>query len=340
MSIILERGWESGNSQVNDVDSGNEMINALTLGLTTGRTGSYGLRLRHPSATGTRDGWVRWAMSGSPSDCAVSVWVNNPSTSFDLSNATRFRLLLSTGEYIDIRWNGATHTYDAYVDNVLVDSGSVEVSNAGGHHLQISMEGADVGNITVLIDGHESINWSGDTQPGAAATVSYLYWYCVLGGQNYIVIDDLVAGNTATTLGDLRVSDKRPDADDATAQWSPSAGSDNYAMEDETPASDADYNEADTDGLIDQLELDALDITGYTCEAVQAWSRAKMTDGTGDSLDVGVYSGSTASVNRSALSTSWKYYYGDIEEVDPDDSGQWSQAKLDALLHRKVAAIS
>jgi hypothetical protein len=139
-------------------------------------------------------------------------------------------------------------------------------------------------------------------------------------------------------LGDLRVYEKRP-ASDSTAQWTRVSGAVNFEMENETPPNTATYNTAATDGLVDEFGLTALDATGFTIRGVQAWTRAQMSDGVGDSIDVGINSGGTTSVQRSALSSAWEYYHGAVEETDPNTTAAWQQAGLDAVLHRKVAVI-
>lgn len=328
-TILGARGWECGNAMLNSVDGSTTLPTAST---SQKKTGTYSLRFAGNSCFG------RWALSTTTP--SISVWQYlqggyNASGTGDVQDNIRYRL--TDGKFIDLRWNGGTHTYDAYIDDVLFKAGTVEVSVNDWFHVQFYCTIADAGNITVLIDGHESINENGDTKPGAVDTTDYVYIY---GGSQFTsdYADNLVWGYDGL-LGDLRVYDKRPTAD-STLQWTPSAGADGYAMEDETPPSDTDYNEAAVNALEDEFELSALDITGLSCEAVIAWVRAKMSDGVGDSIDVGIDSNGTDSVKRSALSTQWEYYFGNVEEVDPDDSAAWNQAKLDALLSRKVSVIA
>lgn len=331
-TILGARGWECGNAMLNSVD-GSTTFAFPTASTMHAKTGTYSLQFSSGSCFG------RWALSStSPS---ISVWQYLHGSFNDSGTGTTYaniRYRLTDGKFVELRWNGGTHTYDAYVDNVLFKAGTVEVSVNDWFHVQFYCTIADAGNITVLIDGHESINENGDTKPGAVDTTDYVYIYASGIFSNYDWIDNLVWGYGGL-LGDLRVYDKRPTAD-STLQWTPSAGADGYAMEDETPPSDTDYNEAAVNALEDEFELSALDITGLSCEAVIAWVRAKMSDGVGDSIDVGIDSNGTDSVKRSALSTQWEYYFGNVEEVDPDDSAAWNQAKLDALLSRKVSVIA
>ncbi len=331
------RGFEMGSSQLNTVDVSSE--SNVVVSSTQKHTGNYALAFRH---TGS---WGRWRLSGNPTNPSVSLWVYLLH-SFDASgtgtNCSNIRFRLTDGTFVELRWNAATHTYDAYVNGTLFKAGTIEVSVNTWFHVQFYAQISNAGRITVLIDGHVSIDEPGDTLPASDAGCDYVYVYGRGGAPtstNYDYIDDLIYGYGGL-FGDRRVYEKHPSADTALVEWTPSTGADHYAMEDETPPNDTDYNEAITDGLQDELELSALDITDYTCTGVCAWARAKMTDGVGDSIDVGIDSNGTDSVARSPLSTAWEYYWGNVEEVDPADSAAWTQGKLDALLSRKVAVIT
>ena len=330
-TILDMRGWECGNSMLNSVDYSGSVIASTDYA----KTGTYSLRFGGQGAN------ARWVLSGNPSTPSISAWVYLYGRYDETGTGTanhNIRFRLTTGEYIDLRWNGATHTYDAYINGVLEQAGTIEVSVNAWFHVQAYVTIADAGNITVLVDGHESINKNCDTQPGIAAGCDYFYIY---SGSQFAAdyLDNLVWGYGGM-LGDQRVYDKRPSADTALIEWTPSVGISNYALEDETPQSDTDYNEAATNGLQDEFELSALDITGKTCSAVLAWARAKMEDGVGDKIYVGIDSNGTDSVNLSNLSTAWEYYFGNCEIVDPADGAAWNQAKLDALLSRKVSVIT
>lgn len=330
MTILGMRSFDRGSTMLNaaDVSGG-----VPTASVTYAKTGAYSLKM---DSSGAGTSQARWALSGTPDNPAVSLWLRPGNSSAFNSSSFYLRWLLTSGEYIDLRWNRVTHTFDAYVNNVLVATGTREVSSIDWFHVQFSVTVSDTGNIGVLIDGHSSINYNGDTMPGVTDTVEYLYAYITANMISWY-IDDLVFGSGGP-LGDIRVYEKCPIAD-STVQWTPSTGASNYALEDETPPSDADYNYTTVNGHADEFNLSALDITGFDVCAVVAWSRAKMDSGAGDSIDVGVNSGGTISVNRSALSASWEYYFGNVHETDPHTGLVWDQAGLNALLHRKVAVI-
>ncbi len=323
-TVLGARGWECGETMLNTVDHQGASVSAVAP-----KTGGYCLRLfAFPSAH------ARWAIDGTPANPSVSVWVD-ASDSYDVENGIRIQFLLGTGEYIEILWNEVTHTLDAYVDGGLVEAGTIEISVNDWFHVQFSLVIDDAGSIQVKIDGHLSIDYSGDTQPGAATGATYVY----VNGLNQIefFIDDLVWG-TAGYLGDLRCLDIRPTADTGQDDWTPSAG-DNYSTIDETPPSDADYNETNTDAQADELDMGDFDGVTYDPRATVAWVRAKMLAATGDSIKVGVDSAATDSVTEHALSTDEEYYFHTNDD-NPADSGAWEDADIDALKLRYESVIA
>jgi hypothetical protein len=330
--ILRAYGWECGNTMLSSVDSGSASVSG------TRKTGSYGLFFPGSSG-GTVTRWARFPYIITQAKPSVSVWAQNNS-SFNINNSMRIRFLCDTGEYIELIWNSATHTMDAYIDNVLVDSGSVGLSTADWFHIQFYVDIAASGSISVKINGHESIDYSGDTRPDPATTgTTYVYLYSTLTPlpAKNAYFDDLVIGSGGY-LGDLRCVDIRPNAD-GTVQYTPSTGSDNYAMVDETPPSDSDYNETDVDGNADELDMTDFDGATYIPRAVTAWVRARQDAGVGDSIQVGVDSGGTDDMSAAqALSDSFEYFFHTLDD-NPADAAEWEDADIDALKLRYEAVI-
>ena len=328
-TVLGARGWECGNSMLNAVDRNG----AGTIVSTWASTGTYSLQLY---SIGT--GWARWAMTGTPASPSVSVWILPTSIfndAWDVNGTIKIQFELDTGEIIEARFDQPNHTFDAYVDGAKVADGTVELLNPAPFHLQFSVTVADVGSIEVKLNGHECINYIGDTKPGAATGAIYLYAATI--NQRGYRIDDLVWGSGGY-LGDLRCPDIRPTADTAQDDWTPSAG-DNYSTIDETPPSDADYNETNTDAQADELDMGDFDGVTYDPRATVAWVRAKMLAATGDSIKVGVDSAATDSVTEHALSTDEEYYFHTNDD-NPADSGAWEDADIDALKLRYESVIA
>jgi len=336
-TVLGARGWDCGDVIITDADKSA----GVTVSSDEAHTGAYSLGMAR-SSTGSSYSYANFAVSGTPTNPSVSIWIylkTGYGTTATATSGTCLRFLLSTGEYVELRWNGVTHTFDAYVDNGLVDSGSVEVSMNTWFHTQFYLTVADpAGTIDVKIDGHTSITYVGDTDPTGGATVSVFRLHGGVGGtSNKDHYDDLVWG-TGGYLGDLRCVEIRPNADTAQDDWTPSAG-DNYSTIDETPPSDADYNETNTDAQADELAMGDFDGVTYDPRATVAWVRAKMLAATGDSINVGVDSNGTDSVTERALSTDEEYYFHTNDD-NPDDSAAWEDADIDALLLRYESVIA
>jgi len=334
-TILGARSFDCGNSMLNTVDA-SDLANVVASD-TTAKTGSYSLRIRTTAATTS---WGRWAITGTPANPSVSLWIYL-NDHYDNDGWSRLRFHLDSGLYIDLRWDATAHTYDAYVNDVKVADGTVEVSVNSWFHVQFYVVVADAGSIGVKIDGVQSIDDSGDTKPGCETGADYFYIYVAnpsAGSTEYSYYDDLVWGSGGY-LSDLRCVDIRPSADTAQDDWTPSTGSDNYAMVDETPESDADYNETNTNAHADELALEDFDGATYTPAAVVACARAKMLAATGDSIKVGIDSAGTDDVTEHSLSTEWEYYFHTADD-NPADSAEWEDADIDALKLRYEAVIA
>jgi hypothetical protein len=256
---------------------------------------------------------------------------------WDDTDGFRIYFMLTSGLSIDLKWNGTTHTFDAYVNGVLVANGTVPVSVNTWFHAQVYVVVGDAGSIGVKIDGHTSIAYSGDTLPGAETGVDYVKFHASVHWSTALYVDDLVIGSGGY-LGDLRCVDIRPTADTAQDDWTPSAG-DNFETINETPPSDTDYNETNTNAQADELALGDFDGVTYTPVAVTAWARAEMLAATGDSLKVGIVSNAVEVTTTSALSTTWEYYFH-TEDENPDGPVAWDDAAIDALLFRYESVIA
>ena len=329
-TLLFARSWDRGDAMLNGVDTSD--LSAHIASTTQKKTGAYSLR-----CGGDLGRWARWRLPGDPNNPSVSLWVHPGhldlfNSDGDGTSGLNFRLRLGTGEYIDLRWKASTHTFDAWVDGVLVLSGTIEVAAFDWFHVQWYVVIDNAGSIGVKINGHQSIDYSGDTQPGAATGADYFYAWGGLSGSRYFYIDDLVGGYGGF-LGALNCYEMVPNGDTGRTDWTPLGASDNYEMIDETPASDADYNESDANGEKDVLELSDVDYATLERSPVALfpWVRAKMEEGTGDSIKVGLDSNGTEGVTEHALSGAYQYYWHTAIE-DPDAGGKpWEAASANAV---------
>ena len=317
-------GFEPGNSEViPDANVGlNPTFFTMRTANPTPHTGTYCGRVQYR-------GYIRWAVSGS--EIYVGMWLNPSSANsgFWEADAAAIEAELADGKIVDIRWNIATHAFDAYVDNVLVASGGVQVDDAW-FLIEIRFEIGAAGNIETRIDGVGDISYAGDTQPDVSATIVYINLVGTPGFTvSYIYVDDVSIG-TGGWPGDRRYVLLRPNADD-TAQWTPSVGADNYAMVDEVPPSDTDYVESDTDGQQDKYDMTDWDGTEKTPVAVVTWARAKKSEGLDHRLKLILDDGIAEDVGPAEILLTDYTYISRVDDTAPSGA-IWSDPLVDALI--------
>jgi len=333
MTVAISDGFDYGTLPYNVVDMNGTPVISGGLGGVS-HTGPYCL-----SINGTSE-WARYAIPGTPDNIAIGCWLEFYTYAHASFNGSCIwiRAHLTTGEYIDIRYNGTTHAFDAYVDGNLVDSGTNGMVNDGyWYNLQIYIYVDNAGTIDTIHEGVADISYAGDTLPvGAAAAIDYVYIWGALTLTWYI--DDIVIG-TGGQLGDRRVEYLTTTADTGVNDWSPSTGLDNYAMIDEAPASDTDYTYATTNTDEIEMDLEDWDDTDKTPVFVSALARARESAATGEQLHVGVDSGGTDDTTLHTMTSAWQYYRHYMPQ-DPDAGpGAWTDAAIDALLLRYEAVI-
>ncbi len=134
-----------------------------------------------------------------------------------------------------------------------------------------------------------------------------------------------------TFLGDIRVDVRMPTADGATAEWTPSTGSDNYAMVDEIPPDgDTTYNSTTVVDNIDTFTVEDAPVVGATILAVQQCTYVKKSDSGTTTIAAVVRSGGTDyDQDNYNPTTSYAFAVQAIPE-DPDTSAAWVEADFNA----------
>jgi hypothetical protein len=295
----------------------------------TAHTGTYALRLEDAGH------WVRKAVTGTPPNCSVSVWID-PDTNYNDNDGFRIRYQLTSTEYIEIRWNGATHTFDAYVNGGIVQSGGVFVDTNDWFYVEFYAFADNAGFIRTKINGTDDIVYLGNTLPPlASAQIAYVYLYC--GATGYVYFDDFVWGE-GQFLGDCRVRWFVPTADTVVDDWSPNVGPDSYQDVDEVPASDVDYLTSNANGEETELEVDDIVISLGEIALVSSVGRiSSIVDGT-YSVEIGVDSNGTDDATAFSAYLDWRYYQHAMER-NPDGNVPWTAIAVNALKSRIESVI-
>lgn len=191
------------------------------------------------------------------------------------------------------------------------------------------------GTFEVRINGTTEINFTGDTTNGLENVRNL-----GLGGDFTATsfYDDLYILDTSGTsnntyLGDATVYTEVPTADTTEASFSPSSGTDHFAMVDDAADidDDATYVENATLGATDRYTSGALGVTG-TVHAVQISTTARKTDSASRAFKSSIKSGATEKEDGTEhfLNASYLVYI-DIYEVDPNTSSAWTITNVDAM---------
>jgi len=166
--------------------------------------------------------------------------------------------------------------------------------------VELHMKIADSGGIVELrVDGVHEGSFSGDTKPGTATTIDGVGVSLDVGVGMVAWIDDFIVNDISGSVNNSwpngdKIALLRPNADAGVNQWTPSSGSDHYAVIDEVPPSAADSLSTLTADAKEVLSLGDLPAAAESVSVVQAqtWCfKGSFVDP--DRLKIGVNIGGT-----------------------------------------------
>lgn len=133
-------------------------------------------------------------------------------------------------------------------------------------------------------------------------------------------------------LGDVRVDTLYPTSDGNYTQFTPSTGTDHYALVDETAPNTTDYNESSTVGHRDSYGMGNLAaLTSQTVYGVQVNAAMLKDDAGARSASTFVRSSGTDGDGASvALGTS-QTYVSQVYETNPNGSVAWTETSVNAM---------
>lgn len=197
---------------------------------------------------------------------------------------------------------------------------------------------ASTGVSTVRIDGVPVVSVSSaNTQMTATALATRLRAgnLAVTVGLIPLDLDDLyVCTNQTTFLGDCRVDYLPPTGDGTHRAWTPSAGTDHYAMVDDlTPNGDTDYLASITPGDRESHAFPALpSMPNPVIRGVQHCVNARKDDAGTRQLRSLVVSGATTRVGSTVHTLALSYVsYQELYETDPATGAAWTVSAINAI---------
>ncbi len=297
------------------------------------------------STTGGRfgGGRVHWAAGAESQEKSIRLFVPTEPSTLYFGFAYKHIISSSSTDIIRFRADGVQHaslfynTTSKKVSVVTVPGGtlgSFYVSARTWHWVEIKLIISDtVGEFTVQVDGIEVFTQTGlDTAASASLFVNNID----LVGNDTVdhtwEIDDIVIHTEADFLGDVKIETLRPDADGATNNFTPLAGT-NWESVDEAPGPDGDtsYVESSTAGHQDLYTTGNQAGTVDTIYAVAVRANAKKTDAGSRSIRMLTRTVSTTAQGIvDPMLTDYNYHVH-VFENDPTTSVAWTQSGVDAM---------
>lgn len=213
---------------------------------------------------------------------------------------------------------------------------SLLVNNWYAFEVKITI--ANSGACTVKMDGATVITFSGDTQAtGNAQADTIMFGFGEDAGGATVLWDDIIIMDDAGSamndfIGDKRIYTLYPTAEGNYSAWTPSTGSDNSALVDETPPNDdTDYVMSNNVGDKDTYVLQDLPsgVTGISAVVVNI--RARKDDASTRTLKAKVRSNSVdAAGSNFNLGSSYANFSSPFY-LNPDGSVAWTSTTVNAL---------
>lgn len=289
--------------------------------------GIYAARLFTPGATWIVGMSVRF-QSAHPNQSPIIDWADGTSVQTQLAVNGVGQVVLYRG---------------VYTSGTVLGTSTVAMGFNTHYYLEWSLTiHASTGASVVRIDGVPVLSLSTiNTQAVASGVASRLR----VGNLGSIValgdldIDDLYVcdqGGSANNafLGDCRVDYLPPDGDGTHRAWTPSAGTDHYALVDDlTPNADTDYLASGTAGQRDTHTFPSLpSMPNPVVKGVQHVASARKDDAGTRQVKSLVVSGGTTQVGAAVHTLALSYVmYTQLYETDPATGAAWTTTAVNGV---------
>lgn len=301
------------------------------------RTGTHCLDISNSSASARRSFGGPKSTVGVGAAIKLAGW---PGTStggwvlYDAALGSQLTLSFNLSGYLELRRGSSGGT--------LLATSSAIILAGLWQHLEIkAVIDNTAGSVEVRLNGVTVLSVSGvDTQATANAEVSFITFNGYTSG---LTIADAYAWDTSGSvntdfIGDQRVYTRFVNADTATENWTPSTGTDSYAVVDEATPSDADYLSA-ASAMTTVLGLPALAGTVTTVKAIQTVHRSLKSEAGLCSMRGGVVSSGVAGNGATVGLSISAGYYNDVFNTDPNTSAAWTASAASAV-QAKIERVS
>lgn len=199
--------------------------------------------------------------------------------------------------------------------------------------LKVKIDNA-VGTYEVKVNESTVMDDTGvDTQISGNAFANRIYFFGEHGSSKFddIYILDGTGAINNNFLGEMKVEAVLPDGDTASADWTPSAGLDHYALVDEALSTeDTDYLETNVNDRKDLFTFADLVDLGLTVYGLQINVETRVTDANSKNLRIPIDSNGLDYDTAQVVSSTDYKVFTRVEETDPDTGVLWLPAAIDA----------
>lgn len=316
---------------------------------------SVGYAIQFPDLDAGRSEWLHYEFpdgTGRHSDYKVPT---NASAPIMCCGFRFFNAAVSPAQTFIMWYNTVTSTSTASAMRRLSDGTSLRFTDASAntfdatdcltpdtwHYIEIEWKlttGGNGGYAKVYVDGNEVIN-TGNTSIASFTFFNSFGWRIgcsasanQTGGTN-VAFDDVycmeIDGVEHTApLGACRVLAMRPSADAVPNDWTPSTGSDNYALVDDTDVDETDYVDATTSGDDDHYDLTPLEGVSVV-HGVRFDVACEAVDGT-PNIHIGCDNGTADEDDLGTVATGSTQNFQEFHDKDPD-SADWTESSVESV---------
>jgi len=349
MSLIFAEGFENyGTSGRPNFYKYSANTNAIYNSLTTGRFHGYAWRMgatwvgpaydiittHHIAPNGNTTMYLGMAVRKRSTSGMTSGYSRRFITFFDHNDAAQASMYFNSSNEATIE----TYTGQAIS---LKDSGTF-ITDTAWHYIEYGVHiNATTGWHEIRLDGVEICRFDGNTDYTGAGDITKVQVYSPFNYATYAIdIDDwyINDGNGSVNndfIGNITVEALIPTSDGNETDFTPSTGSDHYAVVDEVPPNSSDYITADTAGRRDTFGCSNLsyinrEVKGvyveYACknEGIADNEMRSVTRVNGTTYD-GATTGLTVPIGQATYRT-----IGQSFDENPDTSNAWSVSEVNA----------
>lgn len=240
-------------------------------------------------------------------------------------------LMLDTGSML-LKWQ---------VGGATVATADLNWTSGVWHLLDMYINIGTSGSLMLKYDGVLDACYFGDTRGGSQTEVDRATWsvgYHV-GVYPLHYFDDIALNDTSgdadnSWCGDGHVELLKPNLDGDTLQWTPSSGSDHYAMVDDVPPDDdTTYVSVNEAGLQDMYNLADFNDSNKLVRRIIVEGRLKDASASSQPVKLGMKTSGSVFLCEEDRILSYNYtrVVGDNWIVDPNTGVAWTKSALDSL---------